>query len=166
MWGNRKTFNVFLFFSEDAPSTKDLLEAMSYKSDKAFNKFRKRIAHNPEQVLRYDRGGEPLWVSSENVPVGETAIPNCTYCGGPRTFEFQVMPQLLNYLGEDSRSGGLDWGTFAVYTCKNSCSGGNRTYKTEFIWLQHFQDVSTEKEEKWKWWIVYLWFLCVHGWTE
>lgn len=39
------------------------------------------------QVIRYDRGGEPLWVSLENKPQD---IPPCPACGEAREFEFQV----------------------------------------------------------------------------
>ena len=40
------------------------------------------------QVLRYCKGGEPLWVSSEHQAKLED-IPDCS-CGAPRQFEFQV----------------------------------------------------------------------------
>lgn len=45
------------------------------------------------------------------------------------------MPQLLNYLGLDSSESSLDWGTLAVFTCKNSCSGDS-DYKEEYLWKQ------------------------------
>lgn len=57
--------------------------------DKVFNKFSKRISRHPEQVLRYDRGGTPLWITS-NTKGALTHIPNCQYCNGERQFEFQV----------------------------------------------------------------------------
>jgi len=122
---------------DDTASTKDMLEAASYKSDKAFNKFKRRVAYHSDQVLRYDRTGEPLWVSGENT-LEKADIPPCNYCKGPRVFEFQVMPQLLNHLGEESVSGALDWGTIAVYTCENNCSSGSG-YKTEFVYRQDFK---------------------------
>lgn len=51
---------------------------------------------------------------------------------------FQVMPQLLNYLGVDEKVGNsLDWGTLCVYSCSKSCATGNN-YTTEFIWKQDF----------------------------
>ena len=40
------------------------------------------------QVLRYQRGGEVLWVSEEGLPTPGD-IPPCV-CGAPRVFEFQV----------------------------------------------------------------------------
>ncbi|ODN02177.1 Programmed cell death protein 2 [Orchesella cincta] len=118
---------------EDSEVSKDMLEASSYKSDKAFNKFKKRIAYQPAQVLRYDRAGEPLWVSNEKA-IEKSDVPPCSYCKGPRVFEFQVMPQLLNDLGNEV----IDWGTLAVYTCVKSCNLGP-AYKSEFIWQQDFK---------------------------
>ena len=120
-------------------SNADLQEAASFKSDKAFNKFRKRVKYSPDQVLRYDRNGEPLWVSAKNV-LEKADVPPCPYCKGPRIFEFQVMPQLLNYVGKESIEGALDWGTVAVYTCEKSCTAGP-AYKTEFVWQQDFNEV-------------------------
>lgn len=128
-------YNLIFSHLDNVACTKDLLEAASYKSDKDFNKFKKRVDYEPEQILRYDRAGIPLWVSSQNRPKD---IPNCPHCKGPRIFEFQVMPQLLNYAGKDAMEGDLDWGTVAVYTCKDNCVEGP-AYKTEFCWRQDFK---------------------------
>lgn len=57
--------------------------------DKVFNKFSKRINRHPDQVLRYDRGGQPLWITG-NTDNTVSNIPNCQYCNGERQFEFQV----------------------------------------------------------------------------
>ncbi|XP_072907277.1 programmed cell death protein 2 [Hemitrygon akajei] len=114
------------------------LEAMAKhatKEDQIFAKFKKRIALAPDQVLRYCRGGGPLWVSGNNTPT-DNDIPNCS-CGARREFEFQVMPQLLNQLKVDRLEESLDWGTLTVYTCAQSCDPGN-TYVLEFIWKQDF----------------------------
>lgn len=56
--------------------------------DKIFNKFIKRVARHPDQVLRYDRGGTPLWITGNSTNIIQ--VPNCKYCGGERQFEFQV----------------------------------------------------------------------------
>ena len=40
------------------------------------------------QVMRYQRGGKVLWVSSDGLPQSHD-IPRCV-CGAPRVFEFQV----------------------------------------------------------------------------
>lgn len=111
-----------------------MLEAASYKSDKVFNRFRKRVAYVPEQIIRYDRGGEPLWVSPDRIPSSDD-IPPCPRCKSHRIFEFQVMPQLLNHLGAESIEGALDWGTIAVYTCSEDCKGD----QVELVWQQDFR---------------------------
>ncbi|XP_078412671.1 programmed cell death protein 2 [Cetorhinus maximus] len=114
------------------------LEAMArheLREDRIFAKFKRRIALAPDQVLRYCRGGSPLWVSGENIP-SETDIPNCS-CGAKREFEFQVMPQLLNHLKVDCLDESLDWGTLSVYTCEQSCDHSNE-YSAEFLWKQDF----------------------------
>lgn len=38
-----------------------------------------------------------LWISSQHQQSQEQ-IPDCQYCGAPRKYEFQIMPQMLNYL--------------------------------------------------------------------
>ncbi|XP_058831648.1 programmed cell death protein 2 isoform X2 [Topomyia yanbarensis] len=96
--------------------------------DKYFLKFRKRIANDPDQILRYERGGNPLWLS----PVVPKNITSCDYCGGARVFECQIMPQLLNSLKNDS----IDWGTLAIYTCEQSCDPPGQGYAREYIFKQ------------------------------
>ncbi|KFV44093.1 Programmed cell death protein 2, partial [Gavia stellata] len=117
----------------------ETLEAMAKhetKDDKIFQMFKERVAAEPEQIIRYCRGGEgPIWVSGENIPE-EKDIPNCL-CGAKRIFEFQIMPQLLNHLQVDSLGESVDWGTLVVYTCADSCGEGNE-YLEEFIWKQDF----------------------------
>ncbi|OWF47269.1 programmed cell death protein 2-like [Mizuhopecten yessoensis] len=108
--------------------------------DKIFRKFKERIKTNPDQVLRYNKGGQPLLVSVNHIPK-ETDIPACS-CGAKRIFEFQVMPQLLSHLQVDQLSDSLDWGTLCVYTCSNSCEIGN-SYQPEFLWKQ---DYSTDQK--------------------
>ncbi|KAM4041386.1 programmed cell death protein 2 [Anomaloglossus baeobatrachus] len=103
------------------------------EEDKAFRRFKKRISIEPEQVLRYSKGGEPLWIALQNVP-GENDISNCD-CGAKRAFEFQVMPQLLNHLKVDSLQQSIDWGVLAVYTCSANCNAETR-YVEEFLWKQ------------------------------
>ncbi|CAG9560453.1 unnamed protein product [Danaus chrysippus] len=101
----------------------------SMPEDKVFNKFSKRIARHPDQVLRYDRGGIPLWITTNT---GNSPIPNCKYCNGERHFEFQIMPQVLNFINVEIEFNSIDWGVLAVYTCKESCNEGP-AYKEEFL---------------------------------
>ena len=105
-------------------------------TDKALKKFRKAVASAPDQVIRYNKGKRPLWVSVDNTP---SEVPACPHCSGPREFEFQIMPQALNHLSLDQgiAQDSLDWGTLAVYTCQDSCSSvDSPAYKEEFIWRQ------------------------------
>lgn len=57
--------------------------------DKVFHKFKKQIAADPEQVVRFDRGEAPLWITKNHQPE-DNDIPVCERCEAPRTFEFQV----------------------------------------------------------------------------
>jgi pre-rRNA-processing protein TSR4 len=94
-----------------------------------------------DQVLRYSRWDEygPLWVSNVQTKK-EDAVPICPECGHQRKFEFQIMPQLLNFLKphEIGGIGEIDWGTLVVYTCSNSCSTNSSTerYTKEYIYRQ------------------------------
>lgn len=105
----------------------------SVKEDKFLKHFKERLKVCPNQVVRYDRGGEPLWIAAPNLK--EDDIPNCDICSGPRKFEFQILPTLLSYLEVDSLEKSLDWGSLMVYTCAKSCDDGP-AYKKEFIWKQ------------------------------
>jgi len=51
-----------------------------------------------EKVEKNDEVEGPLWISNLHVPTSKSDIPNCPYCGSERKFEFQIMPQMLNYL--------------------------------------------------------------------
>lgn len=119
-------------------SARDVQEALAgaeAKADEAMAKFKEVTAHSPKQVLRYSRRGTPLWISSEKRLL-PGAVPNCESCGGPRVFEFQLMPQLLACLNLDSS---IDWGILAVYTCEDSCSSSDpndKEYKSEYIFRQ------------------------------
>ncbi|XP_055917958.1 programmed cell death protein 2 [Eupeodes corollae] len=98
-------------------------------ADIFFRNFKSQVAKNPSQILRYDIGGEPLWIADPAKTVGTNIeIPPCPNCSAPRQFEFQIMPQMLNYLKDDN----IDWGVLAVYTCKNSCQPSTE-YVPEFV---------------------------------
>ncbi|KAG0170380.1 Programmed cell death protein 2 [Apophysomyces sp. BC1034] len=110
--------------------------------DEMFLKFQLRIQLYPDQVIRYDRveydmpDREPLWVQEKGKP---TDIPDCDRCGKPRTFEFQILSTLLNFLGVSHvATDSLDWGSLYVYTCKHNCSLGSDIFAEEFIWKQDF----------------------------
>jgi len=115
------------------------LEAMAKAADKDFKLFRRRLEQNPEQVLRYQRGGVPLWADRVNTPHDKDITP-CPLCGGPRIFEFQIMPHLLSYMDVDSVGKSLDWATVAVYTCKDCCDIPEYGYAREFLWKQDYTE--------------------------
>lgn len=63
------------------------------------------------QCLRYSRWEDypneydedehdfaPLWICSSNQPSVEKDIPCCELCGSKRKFEFQIMPQIINFM--------------------------------------------------------------------
>ncbi|KAL1919289.1 uncharacterized protein VTP21DRAFT_1982 [Calcarisporiella thermophila] len=115
--------------------------------DKAFLKFQKRIQTYPDQILRYARVEyqlplpDPLWASDSGRPDIERDIGRCAHCGGERTFEFQVMPQLLTFLGIDhSHTDALDFGTLIVYSCKDNCHAPHQPLVEEAVWLQNFSE--------------------------
>ncbi|KAI5780899.1 programmed cell death protein 2 [Geopyxis carbonaria] len=97
--------------------------------DTAFQAFADRVAQNPEQVLRYERGGKPLLYSDTDAVAkvlldaqggfSTRKIPACGNCGKrERVVEFQVMPHAISVLeGEEALLEGMEWGTVVVATC-------------------------------------------------
>uniref|UniRef100_A0A2K6DRV3 MYND-type domain-containing protein n=1 Tax=Macaca nemestrina TaxID=9545 RepID=A0A2K6DRV3_MACNE len=96
------------------------------REDNIFQKFKTQIAFEPEQILRYGRGIAPIWISGENIPQ-EKDIPENILCDAKRMFEFQVMPQLLNYLKAGRLGKSIDWGILDIFTWAESCSLGTDT---------------------------------------
>lgn len=88
--------------------------------DAVFSRFMKKISLFPQQILRYRRGGRPLFISEPPCNVAQT-VSACGACGASRTFELQLMPALVSLL--HARDGGsqVEFGTVLVYTCTNSC---------------------------------------------
>lgn len=111
--------------------------------DKTFMKAQQRMALAPDQVFRYYGwdDAEPLWVGRQNQPC-LSDIPTCPLCSSERHFEFQIMSQLLYFLGpEDQKqslkdSGVNTWSTLAIYTCPNHCFDSQVGYQEEFLWCQ------------------------------
>ncbi|KAI8574791.1 hypothetical protein RHMOL_Rhmol01G0381200 [Rhododendron molle] len=129
--------NSLVSRSQMDETVKSLLDNFEGDDDrKSWASFQEHIARAPEQVLRYCRfeRAKPLWPMSSGRP-SKNDIPNCSYCGGPRGFEFQILPQLLYYFGVKNDVDSLDWATIVVYTCEASCEESGR-YKEEFGWVQ------------------------------
>ena len=103
--------------------------------DKICERFRGRVRRAAGQVVRYDRGGDPLLCTAS--PALETP-PLCQHCGAARSFELQVMPQLLTELGLGlDTCEGLDWGSLYIYTCQESCRIA-RGYVLEHVQIRNF----------------------------
>lgn len=104
--------------------------------DKASERFRARMRRAPRQIVRYCRrsGQGPLLCTASATLARPQA---CTNCGAERTFEFQVMPQLLSllHLGTELESS-LDWGSLYIFTCDKSCA--LEGYAEEVCQLLHF----------------------------
>lgn len=122
----------------DARDMGELMEEAAIEEDKVYNRFMKHVKAEPEQILRYQRGGECLWVAdASNLP----PVPRCEACGSERVFEMQVMPQLLNHLGLETTTESPDWGTLAIFTCKDNCSTAKyQGYRREYVMRQMFQE--------------------------
>ncbi|KAL3942447.1 MAG: hypothetical protein SGBAC_003370 [Bacillariaceae sp.] len=69
----------------------------------------KGLPNVQDQCLRYmrwpseesaSRANMPLWMTSDHQPPKEM-IPHCNYCGTDRSFEFQIMPQMIHFLMQD-----------------------------------------------------------------
>ncbi|CAG8462186.1 10330_t:CDS:2 [Scutellospora calospora] len=129
------------------PVGDEIYENTKVNVDKAFLKFQKKVEPYPDQVLRYarldyenEKNATPLWVSDIGKPMPED-IPSCSHCGQERTFEFQILSILLNYLQVDhTQKDSLDWGTLLVYSCKDNCHIGDKNYVEEILWRQDFSD--------------------------
>lgn len=112
--------------------------------------FQRRAGAHPQQSLRYYREAhaEPLWAGASGRLSGPP--PPCPRCGAARTFECQLMPQMLCAIEEFEYWGGgagdtleeakdvLDWGVLAIYTCSASCAKHEDVcaYAEEYCWHQ------------------------------
>ncbi|XP_024963992.1 programmed cell death protein 2 [Cynara cardunculus var. scolymus] len=103
---------------------------------KSWASFQKRISRAPDQVLRYSRHetSKPLWPMLTGQP-SKVDIPKCSSCCSDRSFEFQILPQLLYFFDVKNDANSLDWATIVVYTCEASCNG-SLAYEEEFAWVQ------------------------------
>ena len=128
------------------------------KVDKVFEKFKKRINRDPEQVLRYIQddvrkcSAGALHISDSGKQQAENLkIPFCELCKSERVLEFQIMPQILCHLNADKNpiknrslhdtfqdrinlansNFGVDFGVLNVFTCKASCKIDKNGYAEE-----------------------------------
>lgn len=140
--------NVTMEPMDEGGGTADLKDTFESELDKAFMKFSTRLAHNPEQVLRYEFRGTPLLYSYADqvgkrlhpegtapaghvttIGAGAGSMPPCEYCGAQRVFEMQLVPHAISML-EEGREGvglgkddaGMEWGTIILGVCGKDCT--------------------------------------------
>lgn len=139
--------NVTMEPMDEGGGAGDLKDTFESELDKAFMKFSTRLAHNPEQVLRYEFRGAPLLYSyadqvgkrlhPEHTAAGHVtttgagagSMPPCEYCGARRVFEVQLVPHAISML-EEGREGvglgkndaGMEWGTIILGVCARDCA--------------------------------------------
>ena len=129
-------------------SAADEKAAFESTMDRTFQRFADRLAQNPEQVLRYEIGGQPLLYSATDA-VGRlisaatqnfnkkvqivsgnnsngtevlAKVPRCKNCNSARLFELQLTPHAIIELEQEDMSlDGMDWGTILVAVCSADC---------------------------------------------
>lgn len=121
-------------------------EVFESSMDSDFQKFADRLAQNPEQVIRYEFGGQPLLFSKKDAVgkllSGSGRMPRCGNCGSGRAFEVQLTPNAIAELeAEEMSLEGMDWGTIAVGVCEADCQArgvleGEAGYLEEWAGVQ------------------------------
>ena len=152
-------------------SAADDKAAFESSMDKTFQRFADRLAQNPEQILRYEFGGQPLLYSRDDkvgkllappeaagvkVQAASSAsgskMPRCTNCGAARVFEMQLTPHAITELeAEEMSVDGMDWGTIVVGSCVEDCQqrgkgAGEVGYVEEWVGVQ-WEEVAGGKKK-------------------
>lgn len=133
-------------------------DAFESSMDAVFQKFADRLAQNPEQVIRYEFGGQPLLYSKDDAVgrvlsaaagTGRSGMPRCGNCGAGRVFELQLTPQAITELEADELGlDGMDWGTIIVGVCEADCvqrgvEDGEAGYLEEWCGVQ-WEELATK----------------------
>ncbi|XP_041361766.1 programmed cell death protein 2-like isoform X2 [Gigantopelta aegis] len=102
--------------------------------DRCFHRFLKQLSLCPHQLVRYDLHGSPLLVR-EAAPGFD--LPRCVTCGGPMTFELQLVPPLISLLRLPHTADAVtEFGTVLVYTCEKSCWSDEVKVRQEVAFVQ------------------------------
>ncbi|KAL1902235.1 hypothetical protein Sste5346_001211 [Sporothrix stenoceras] len=137
--------------------------------DAAFQKFADRVAQNPDQVIRYEFNGLPLFYNKDDTVAGIWAqlqtgggsistvlastsgrLPPCPNCRARRVFEVQLMPHAIDLLEADELGlEGMDWGTVLVAVCEKDCQAkttpaGEASYLEEWVGVQ-WEDLESSR---------------------
>ncbi|KAI9678521.1 MAG: hypothetical protein M1822_007464 [Bathelium mastoideum] len=156
--------------SAGGSSSKEDKDAFESSLDKTFQKFADRLAHHPDQVLRYELRGSPLLYSKLDAvgkmlapyqthypgsdskvqskgAAGASGMPRCGNCGADRVFEMQLAPQAIAELEvEEMGLEGMDWGTVILGVCGQDCvPQGTKTEEGEVGWVEEWVGVQWEE---------------------
>ena len=119
---------------------------LPFANDGVFNKLFPVPAGPPLSVTKADF----MVVPAQKRTYVPSAIPACPHCGGPRVFQCQLMPNLINVLRASAKASegqkkmsdeerrqqvlkelkgeglegriGMEWGTCMVFSCQKDCS--------------------------------------------
>jgi len=138
-------------------------EVFESSMDRTFQRFADRLAQNPEQVLRYEFGGQPLLYARDDavgrvlggphssqhsnnhqgVRTTGSRVPRCTNCGAERVFEIQLTPHAITELEAEEALAieGMEWGTVILMVCGRDCvvrgvREGEVGYAEEWVGVQ------------------------------
>jgi pre-rRNA-processing protein TSR4 len=130
-------------------------EVFESSMDSAFQKFADRVGQNPEQVIRYEFGGQPLLYSKDDatgrmLSKGSAGMTRCGNCGSRRVFEVQMAPHAIAEMeAEEDGLDGMDWGTIIVGVCEADCvergiADGEASYLEEWVAVQ-WEELSAKR---------------------
>ena len=112
---------------EDIAEMAHQLDLKDKPIDVYFDKFRKRLARCPLQLMRYHRGGLSLFMNPDKTIY--LTVPPCDKCGKERALEMQLLPTLLYFChaekyvpeGKLQHDDGIDFATVTIYSCRDGC---------------------------------------------
>lgn len=157
--------------SASGPGSDNIKDVFESSMDKTFQRFADRLAQNPEQILRYEFGAQPLLyartdrvgkllaqgdehakvkVSTSVATDAEVLpkIPRCENCGAGRCFELQLTPHAIAELEADELTlDGMDWGTIILAVCSRDCLGGEARKVGEVGYVEEWVGVQWEEVE-------------------
>ncbi|KAG8342806.1 hypothetical protein TRVL_06366 [Trypanosoma vivax] len=144
---------------EDIQELEQVVDLKDKPSDYEFDKFRRKLAMMPSQVIRYyprcsferekkacsSTSTLPLFMRLTKVK-DILRIPPCIRCGAALTHELQVMPTSAHYLrvcdyvpaNDSEHNEGVDWGTVTLFVCSKNCSLNHKgvLLSKEFIFVE------------------------------
>lgn len=130
----------------DLQALEEEVDTKNKPSDIAFEEFRTRLSRCSDQVLRYQRGGVPIFMNPCNTL--DLTVPNCAECGTRKVMEMQVLSTVLYFLrvhefarkstkATDATDYGVDFGTLTVYTCPKGCANkAGGPVRDEFVFVE------------------------------